>query len=401
MLANDVHRDTPPPSAPTAFIGRKLHARHRPRLARHRARALLVLLTFLAGALLALVPAQKAHAALPDAWAYGYRDPADPVPAPLHDSFSSAGSVGQVYASSGNTYKLLFPGAGSPKGVVHVTAVSTPSNAPSWCEPDLWGQVGADEQALISCWVAGGGTVSPFPTGFSVTFTAATYTGPSSPDYAYLESDGASSFVTQFDSAGAPISISHLGLGQWQVKVPGVGVSGSGLAGGVTVTGFGSTASPDRCKLASWVNASLVQVFTVSCFNGLGAPADTKWNLTYQLKLDLKGQPGPAFGYFWQHAGAPPLTNFNSMAGWGANSDGLIGPANYTVKYPLLGPSVARSTAQADAFGPGPEFCRFGEPSGPPPWANLGGTLQVASIDCFKATGAPVITDFLTAYASS
>jgi hypothetical protein len=284
---------------------------------------------------------------------------------------------------------------------VHVTAVSTPTGAPSWCEPDLWSQVGTDEQALISCWTVSGTTVSPFPTGFSVTFTAATYTGPASPDYAYLESDGASSLLTQFDSAGAPISISHVGLGQWQVKVPGVGVSGSGLAGGVTVTGFGNTGSPARCKLANWVNGSLVQVFSVSCFNGAGAPADTKWSLTYQLKLDLKGQAGTSAGYLWQHAGAPVLTNFNSLAGWGANATSPVGPTNFMVKYPLLGPSVARSTAQADAFGPGPEFCRFGEPSGPPPWANPGGALLVASVDCFKGNGGPVAVDFFTTYASN
>lgn len=371
------------------------------REARPRLRALLVLLVFLAGTLLALAPAPKAHAALPDTYGYGYRDPADPVPAPLHDSLTSAGAVGQVLASGGNTYKILFPGAGAPQGVVHVTAISTPGNVPSWCEPDLWFQTGSDEEAVVSCWVATGGTPVPYPTGFSATFTSATFAGSPTPDFAYLESDGASGLVTQFDSAGAPISISHVGVGAWQVKVPGVGVSGTVPAGSVDVTGFGGTGSPDRCKVAKWNNLSLTQLFTVFCFNGAGMPADTKWNLTYQLKRDIKGQVVKYFGYLWQTAGAPVQTNFNSQLGFGVNAAGAISPVSYQIKYPSLGPGVTFSTAQASAFGTGPEFCRFGEPSGPPPWNNAGGTLLVASVDCFKATGTAVSTDFFTTFASA
>jgi len=368
---------------------------------RQRGRALLVLLAFLTGTLLTLAPAPSAHAALPDTWGYGYREPSDPVPAPLHDSLTSAGATGQVLAASANTYKILFPGAGAPQGVVHVTAVSAPSAAPSWCEPDLWFQTGADEEAVVSCWVVSGTTVSPYPTGFSATFTSATFAGTPTNDYAYLESNGAAGTVTQFDSAGATISVSHVATGQWQVKVPGVGVSGTALAGSVDVTGFGSTGSPARCKLAKWANASLTQVFTVVCFTGAGAPVDTKWNLTYQLKRDLKGQITPYYGYLWQTTAPPAQTNFNSVLGYGVNSAAPISSVSYQIKYPALGPGVTFSTAQASAFGPGPEFCRFGEPTGPPPWNNFSGTLLVASVDCFKGTGSPVLTDFFTSFSSN
>lgn len=372
------------------------------RLRTRRIRILLTVLAVLAGAGSVFVPAGRAHALLPDKWAYGYHDPGDPVPGPMRDSLTSAGVAGNVVSVGGNSYVVSLPGVNAAQGVVHVTAISktgnpTPQPA-SWCQPDDWFQAGGNEIVKVSCWAVSGGVAVPFPTGFAVTWVSATYSGPPQAVFAYAQSDGAGALLSQYDSAGIPLAVSHLATGVWTIKLPGVGPGGTGLSGNLQVTGEG-TGSPVRCKVGDWKNGGGTQLPTVLCFNGSGAPVDTRWALTYSYKVDLRGLAPAAWGVFWQHSGAPITTNFDSVTGWGTVTSGGMPPAGITVLFPGIGPSATPySGADVTAFGPGPGFCRFGELGGPPPWYDHSGVLQLRSVDCFDGSGAPLPTDFFAAY---
>lgn len=370
-----------------------------------RSRVLLTLLALIAGTAMAFVPARAAHAFLPDAWGYGYHDPATPGPGPLTASRTSAASIGQLISVSGNNYVVVFPGVGTAQGVVHVTAISKTGNPtpqpPSWCEPVKWSSSGSDEIVVVSCWALSGGTIVKFPTGFAITYVSATFTGAPSPDFAYAQSDGGSALIAQYDSSGIPPSVSHIGIGVWKVKLPGVGPGGIDLGGDLQVTGQGSGATPTRCKVGDWVNGGGTQLATVLCFNGAtGAPMDSPWSLTYQFRLDLRGQFGNAWGYFWQHGGAPILTDFDVAAGWGSVVSGTVPPAGIMVVFRAIGFGATPGTANVTAFGPGPGFCRFGEPAGSTPWINNSGSLQIQSVDCFSGTGVAAPSDFFVSYTS-
>ncbi|GAA1967084.1 hypothetical protein [Catenulispora subtropica] len=371
-----------------------------------RFRILLTLFALVAGVVSAFLPVKAAHAALPDVWGYGYLDPAGPLPGPLTDSITSAGTVGQV-SGSGGSYLVRFPNVAAPQGVVHVTAVAKTGNPgpqpPAWCEPDQYFVSGPDEMVKVSCWVQGAGTVSPFSTGFSINWVSATFAGAPTPDLAYAQSDGAAGLLSQFDSVGAPLSVGHMGVGVWQIKLPGVGPTGTTIGGDLQVTGqIQASGAPARCKVGAWVNAGGTQLPTVLCFDAVsGAPADTRWTLTYQYKLDLRGLSPFGWGYFWQHAGAPPLTDFDSVTSWTTVTSAGVPPFGITVLMPGIGVTATPySEANVTAFGGGPGFCRLGEPGGGPPWFNSGGTLQIRSVDCFTGAGAPGPTDFFVTYTS-
>src|SRR4051812_37853643 len=93
-------------SVPAAAGQRALHSK-----------VLLMLLALFAGTALAFVPARAAHAFQPDAWGYGYYDPAAPGPGPLTASRTSVTTVGKLISVSGNNYVVDFPGVGAAQGV--------------------------------------------------------------------------------------------------------------------------------------------------------------------------------------------------------------------------------------------------------------------------------------------
>jgi hypothetical protein len=370
-------------------------------------RVLLAVLALLAGTVPAFLPAPAAHAMLPDVFGYGYHDPAGAAPGPLTNSRTSAGTTGQIASFSGNSYLVVFPNVAASQGVVHVTAITKTGNPtpqpPAWCEPDVWFPSGPNEMVKVSCWAVSGGTSVPFPTGFAITWVSATYTGPSIPDFAYAESDGKSGLLTQFDSSGAPLSVGYGATGVYRIKLPGVGPTGSVLGGDLQVTGQATlSGTPARCKIGAWFNAGGTQVPTILCFDGsTGAPADAEWSLTYQYKRDIRGVYPNEWGYYWQHSGAPILTDFETTTSWGGVFSGSVPPAGITVLMPNIGPSATPfSTADITAFGPGPSFCRLGELGGGPPWINSAGTLQIRSVDCFNGGGAPTLSDFFATYTS-
>ena len=279
-------------------------------------------------------------------------------------------------------YKITFPGAAASGGVVHVTAIHS---APHWCQVNGFGPSGADEVVSISCYRVGG---SPDFTGFSAIFSSSS--GPASAvgSFGYVNSAPSGALISQYNSAGFANTVIHTGVGQWDVKFPGLGTPGP-IDGSLQATAVSSPTVPARCKVRSWSSSSSGQVAQVICFNAGGALADTRFTLTYQYQRSLYGgfAPPKYFGYLWnQPVGGPASTNFNSILGSGANT--LTAGTLSLVTFPSL--AVLPDDIQVTAYGSSSDFCGLNFM-----WTHSGVDTIVRDVNCFTNGGAPSASGFL------
>lgn len=280
-------------------------------------------------------------------------------------------------------YQVKFPGQGAPNGVVHVTAINT---APHWCQAENWFQSGADEIVNIRCYRVGG--VLDL-TSFSAFFVRASG-GPAPGPYGYVDSQPNGALVSQYNSAGAPNTSTPLGVGQWQVKFPGL-VAGGTLDGSLQATAVNPQTGA-RCKIRGWTSSAAGQDVRVLCFNSAGALMNTRFTLTYQYKVSLYGAAVPPkyYGYFLnQPPTGPASTNLNSVLGLGANTIMPAGVGLSMVIFPRI--AFTQNTVQVTAYGSNSNFCGLNTF-----WTNStsGPDLIVRDVNCFTNAGAAVNTGF-------
>jgi hypothetical protein len=291
-----------------------------------------------------------------------------------------AGSTVSVVGTG--QYKITFAGAAASGGVVHVTAIDS---APHWCQVNSFGPVGVDEVVTISCYRVGG---APDFTNFSAIFSSSS--GPASAvgAFGYVHSTPTGALISQYNSAGLANTVVHTGIGQWDVKFPGLSTPGP-IDGSLQATAVSSPTVPARCKVLTWSSSSSGQVAQVRCFNAGGALADTRFTLTYQYQRSLYGgfAPPKYFGYLWNKpVGGPPSTNFNSILGPGANT--LSAGTLSLVTFPAL--AMLPDDIQVTASGPGSDFCGLNFP-----WTHSGSDTFVRDVNCFTNAGAPSASGFL------
>jgi hypothetical protein len=345
------------------------------RLTRTRTR-LLILAT--AAALGALTVAAPAHAAVPDAFGFVLWNGSSVVPSGTYPAGSTAGPIVP------GRYKVVFAGQAATGGVVHVTAVN---GAPHWCQVDGFGPSGANEVAQVSCYKAGGALDF---SGFSVIFDRSS--GPvtsAAGRFGYVDSTPSGGIVSQFNSSGAVNSVAHVGIGQWIVKLPGLGTPGP-IDGSAQATAVNPSV-PARCKVGKWASGPAGQQVLVLCFDATGAPFDTRFTMTYQYQRALYGPalPPKDFGYLFNVPPVgPPSTNFNSLTGPGTNTLTVAGVGLSLVRFPAIG--VVPDDIQVTATGGTSDFCGLNTT-----WGHLGGDTVVRDVNCFTNAGAPVNSGFL------
>jgi len=304
---------------------------------------------------------------------------------------SNAFPAGTAVGPSGvpGHWVVRFPGQAAPNGIVHVTAVHDGVGIPPgrWCQAEDWGPVGADEQVKVACY-APGGAADPRP-GFSVLFTRSS--GPfAGPDrYGYVDANPAGVIISQYNSVGAVSTITHAGPGLYSFSLNGLGTA-SPNAGHLQLTAVNPAAGA-RCKVATWSSSPNGQFGRILCHNAVGAPADTRFALSYQFQRSLYGPklPPSRYGYLWQ---APPLgpapTNFNSTGV--ANT--LAGGGPYGLRYPNLASNPGN--AQVTAVGGGADFCNLQAP-----WS-IAGPDMVLRVACYTSAGASVPGAFFAGYSA-
>jgi hypothetical protein len=326
--------------------------------------------------------AGPAQAAPPDAWGFAYlHDPA-PAPGTVLDPTRQWGSWKTAFpadfatvdhVATGN-YVVRFPHIGVPGGVAHVTAVV--GSRPIWCGLGKWFERGGDEYVEVQCWGIGGIPVdSRFGIVFSAKFAPLVVLGGG---YAYTHVDAAGTLLDSYNSAGGTNAASAGGAGTYKVLLPGVGVAGA-FAGNVQVT----AAEPDRdrrCKVADVAVARADVVVYVACFDGLSAPADSAFTLTYHRERPVFGEVAPPkrFAYTVIGAVAPPGTDFNS-----AGAPNTVTPSGVGLTLVVFGQVGIREThLQVTAVGGRPDFCSLQDV-----WRNIGQDGVIRNVICFDAAG--------------
>ena len=344
-------------------------------MTRIRTRLLAVAAAAALGSLAVVAPA---HAAVPDAFGFVLWNGSSVVPS---GTFPAASTAGPIVPGR---YKVVFAGQATKGGVVHVTAIN---GAPHWCQVDAFGPSGTNEVAQLSCYKAGGALdVS----GFSVIFDASS--GPvavAGGRFGYVDSTATGALVSQFNSAGAVNAVSHTGVGQWIVKLPGLGTPGP-IDGSAQATAV-NPSLPARCKVGKWASNTSAQQVLVLCFDATGAPLDTRFTMTYQYQRSLYGPVAPpkAFGYLFNVPPVgPPPTNFNFVTGPGTNTLTPAGTGLSLVRFPAIG--VSPDDIQVTATGGTSDFCGLNTL-----WGHLGGDTVVRDINCFTNAGVPVNSGFL------
>lgn len=340
-----------------------------------------------------LAPAGPAAAATADRWGFAYvKDPTVPAWTVLDTTrqwgswktaFPAAWAQGGKLAPG--RFQVRFPqiGAGA-RGVPHVTPVNRTGH---YCEVVRWFSSGADQIVDVQCHKPGGDRDD---TPFTVLWTTSSGVLPPGTSHAYVQQAGGA-LVQSYNSTGAANGLGPLGLGQWAVKLPGVGLAGA-LAGDVQVTAVQPNAAPRRCKIDSWSFSGVDVAANVSCFDQAGAPAATDFALSYHRRRPVIGSLAPPsrFGYLGTAVGGP--TNDNSVLGVGANTVAAIAPAGrYLAKFPQLG--VAETHAQVVAQGVGSNYCHLTQP-----WSTA---LDVeVDVVCFDNAGVITPHRFLATFTS-
>ncbi|MFC6086756.1 hypothetical protein [Sphaerisporangium aureirubrum] len=319
--------------------------------------------------------ATGAGAAVPNKWGFALVNLFNGTPDPAHQAGSwPAGFNVTVTSSSVGRYTVKFPQIGTPRGIVHVTAITQTA---VWCQVQGWGPSGSDELVIVQCYHYGGAPVDSF---FTILFEESS--GTASPGLGYVHWNG-SAIGSTFNSAGGVNAVAPTGVGTWTVILPGIGSTGP--AGGIQVTAV-DPLSPARCKVGAWAPLPGAQRIQVRCHNATNVPFDTGWNLTYQFKRSIIGgvTPPQYFGYTFDNTPAnpgpympgPPDVTFNSVGSF--NEIQTAGTGQRMVTFHKIG--LLRDHVQVTAFGTGPEYCNLVAI-----WGTWGMEVTVRNVICYQA----------------
>ncbi|WFE66329.1 hypothetical protein [Micromonospora sp. WMMD714] len=340
-----------------------------------------------------LAPTAPAAAATADRWGFAYVDNPTVTSWTVLDTSRQWGTWKTAFPAAWATgiklapgrFQVRFPqiGAGA-RGVPHVTPVD---RAGHYCTVVRWFQSGTDEIVDVQCFAPGG---TRDDSRFTVLWTASSGVLPAGTAHAYVQG-GVSGLVQSYVSTGAPAALAPVGVGQWSVKLPGVGLAGV-LAGNVQATAVQPNAGPRRCTVARWGASGTDVLVYVFCFDQAGAPVNTDFTLSYHRRRSVIGSLAPPtfFGHLASAAGGP--TNDNSPLGVGVNTIAPIAPAGrYLVTFPQLGQKETH--AQVTAQGPGPNYCNLTQP-----WSYA--VDAPVDVICFDNTGTPAPYQVLVAFTS-
>lgn len=341
-----------------------------------------------------LTPATPATAATADRWGFAYvEDPTVPAWTVL-DTSRQWGSwktaFPAAWAQGANIgpgrFLVRFPQVGlGSRGVPHVTPVNRSGH---YCEVVRWYQSGADEVVDVQCHKPGGGRSD---TPFTVLWTTSSGVLPAATAHAYAQVTAGAGLAQSYNSTGAGNGAGALGVGQYAVKLPGVGLAGV-LAGNVQVTAVQPNAGPRRCKIYTWFSSGSDVVANVHCFDQAGALTNTDFTLSYHRRRAVFGSIAPPtrFGHLGTAVGGP--TNDNSVLGVGVNSVVALAPAGrYLATFPQLG--VRETHVQVVAQGRGSNYCHLTQP-----WSYT--TNAEVDTVCFDNAGTIVPHRFLATFTS-
>jgi hypothetical protein len=339
--------------------------------------------TALAVSLVVFAIPAAAPAAVPDRFGFALWNGAAVVPS---GTFPAATTVAPFAVGR---YRVAFPNTAAPNGVVHVTAINTNG----WCQAVVWGASGTTELVFIDCYNAAGVRAN---TAFAATFSSSSGILPAGTGgFGTLDSTPTGAVISQYNSAGPVNTVAHVGTGQYQVQLPGLGTAAP-FEGSLQATAVNPNVAA-RCKILRWATTPPAQVVLVGCFDAVGALADHRFTLTYQNRRAVYGgfNPPRNFGYLWNAPPVgPPPTNFNSLLGFGVNTLTPSGMGLSLVRFPQI--AVRPDDVQVTAHGADRNYCGLQTI-----WSSFPPDVLVRNVACFQPGGAPINAGFFIAYASA
>jgi hypothetical protein len=299
---------------------------------------------------------------------------------------NSSGALNTISRTSTGVYTVKFPNLAASAGMAHATAYGSSSQS---CKVSSWGPSGADQLVFVRCFNSAG---TPVDTTFTASYVR------SAADAGYLghvwaDQPSAASYTPntayQYNAKGLTNTITRSATGNYQVRLPGLGVTG----GTVKVTAYGGTSH--LCKVGNWTVSGSDQLVRVMCFTTGGAPVDTYFTMTFARSLGVIGLAGTPSGYVWADqpsaASYTPNTTYQyNSAGTSVNNTITRSSAGvYQVRMPKL--AGAEGTVHVSAYGPGTSECKVSS------WG-ASGADQLVNVRCFTTGGAPVDSMFTATY---
>ncbi|MGC5052868.1 hypothetical protein ACLQ2S_15605 [Micromonospora sp. DT48] len=347
----------------------------------------------LAAALLS--PVTPATAATADRFGFAYVDDPTALPwTPLPAAYQYGSWTPGLTATGGKValgrFQVRFPNIGlGGRGNAHVTAVARDGR---FCELVRWYGSGPDQIVDVQCFRPGG---RPADTPFTVLWTFSSGVLPAGVG-AYASAQVTSNLLAQaYNSAGAPVSASHVGVGIYAVRFSGVGEPSGILSGNVQVTAQQPNAEPRRCKILRWGASGPEVLVYVACHDPFsGAPMDSDFTVSFHRERSVYASFGPPryFGYLATPPFAGP-TNYSYPLGIGPNGYAPTGPGTSVVRFPLL--HERHTTAHVTAIGDSPSYCTIQEL-----WAQVA-TTAVLPVTCFANNGRLLDSQYSSTFSSS
>lgn len=291
-------------------------------------------------------------------------------------------------------YSVRFTRLGVLGGVAHATAYGTDTHT---CKIEGWSPSGADQNVVVRCFTLAG---APVDARFTASFTSnkhwngweygRTYAG------AYLyhgdptSANSTPSSLYQYNSMGGVNTVTRVGTGVYSAYLPNIGHAVSG--GHALVTAYGSAA--ERCKVVNfgWTSPSTTIKVNVRCFTAAGAPADSRFVLTFTDRTNTLGLAGCCNPNGHQSAyvlaNNPTAASYTPAASYqyevpsGGATASRSGTGNYTMRFTHA--DLTTGSVHVVAGGWTPEFCKVAH------WNPTSGI----NVRCYDTTGAPVDTPY-------
>lgn len=302
--------------------------------------------------------------------------------------YNSSGETNQINRLAPGQYRIDLPGLATSGGTVHAVAYG----GNHYCKVVGWGASSGRQRIRVNCFSLDG---RPVDGQFTLLFYKESRGAIWANAYLWANQPLVEAYTPstayQWNSKGLLNTVRRLGVGQYQVTLPGLNVPG----GTVLVTAYGS--GTERCKVGEWNRLGNDTVVNVYCFDVSGNPVDTTFTLSFMtdVGLGIRVSEDQHYGGYVR-ANQPANSSYTPDRVYQLNTAGGLNTitrsstGTYTINFPSLAP--ASSTALVLAYGSGSECCTVQR------WSSdsRGGTN--VNVQCFSRLGNLTDTRFTLVY---
>jgi hypothetical protein len=321
------------------------------------------------------------------AWVTVRQPAATYVPAALdRGNLVGAGAVTVNHLGVG-AYRIDFANAVvAAGGIAHVSTFGVANRV---CVSTGYAPVGADIQVSVDCRGPAG---APANATFTVSYLAES--GGASP-LAYLWADhpGPNPYnanaTRSYNATGGVNTVKIMGVGWYRVRLPGLASSD----GDMQVTPEIPTGNPRFCEVGSWGPSGGNLVADIRCYKPNGVPANTRFTLSWNKLVGLKGDGGANVAYVLADQPAnpgpyvPPVaTRYNSSGGGASIVRTAAG--QYVVRFPGM---PLGGTAIVTPYGAAANRCFVAS-------VMKAALPQQVGVACVNGAGNPADTQFMVSY---